>query len=57
MTFGRSLQRYLAHFSFPAAFTEWAPLAHDRYGWSKLVTEPPFELGKPCVRQLRMTPG
>ena len=53
MTYGRSLQRHLAHFNLPAAFTEWAPLAQDRAGWHKLVTEPPFKLGKPCVRQPR----
>ena len=51
--YGRSLQRHLAHFNLPAAFTEWAPLAQDRAGWRKLVTEPPFKLGKPCVRQPR----
>ena len=32
MTYGRSLQRHLAHFNLPAAFTEWAPLAQDRAG-------------------------
>ena len=53
MTYGRSLQRHLAHFKLPADFTEWAPLAQDRAGWRKLVTEPPFKLGKPCVRQPR----
>ena len=53
MTYGRSLQRHLAHFNLPTAFTEWAPLAQDRAGWHKLVTEPPFQLGKPFVRQPR----
>ena len=54
LTYGRSLQRHLAHFNLPAAFTEWAPLAQDRAGWRKLVTEPPFKLiGKPFVRQPR----
>ena len=37
-----------------------APLAQDRAGWRKLVTEPPFKLCKPRVRQprcdTRMTP-
>jgi signal transduction histidine kinase len=42
MTYGRSLQRHLAHFNLPTAFTEWAPLAQDRAGWRKLVTEPPL---------------
>jgi hypothetical protein len=28
----RSLQRHLAHFNLPAAFTEWASLAQDRAG-------------------------
>ncbi len=51
MTFGRSLQRHLAHFNLPvAAYTEWAPLAQDRVGWRKLVTKPPFKPGKPFVR-------
>ena len=50
---GRLLQRHLAHFNLPAAFIEWAPLAQDRARWQKLVTEPPFKLGKPFVRQLR----
>jgi L-threonylcarbamoyladenylate synthase len=31
----------------------FAPLAQDRAGWHKLVTEPPFKLGKPFVRQPR----
>ena len=29
------------------------PLAQDRAGWHKLVTEPPFKLGKHFVRQPR----
>ena len=49
----RSLQRHLAHFNLPAAFTESAALAPNRAGWRKLVTEPPFELCKPFVRQPR----
>ena len=53
MTYGRSLQRHLAHFNLPAAFAEWAPLAQDRAGWRKLMTDPPFKLGKPFVRQPR----
>ena len=53
MTYGRSLQRNLAHFNLPTAFTEWAPLAQGRAGWHKLVTEPPFKLCKPFVRQPR----
>ena len=28
-------------------------MAQDRAGWRKLVTEPPFQLGKPHVRQPR----
>ena len=55
-----ALQRHLAHFNLPTAFTEWAPLAQDRAGWHKLVTEPPFKLGKLFVRQptgdTRVTP-
>ena len=61
MTYGRSLQRPLAHFNLQAAVIEWAPLAQDRAGWRKLVTKPTFKLGKPCVRQprgdTRVTPG
>ena len=34
-------------------FTEWAHLAQDRAGWHKLVTAPPFAIGKPFVRQPR----
>jgi len=34
-------------------FTEWAHLAQDRAGWHKLVTKPPFAIGKPFVRQPR----
>ena len=60
MTYGRSLQRHLAHFNLPAAFTEWVSLAQHRAGWRKLVKEPPFQLGKPHVRQqrsdIRVTP-
>ena len=52
MTYGRSLQRHLAHFNLQTAFTDWAPLAQDHAG-CKLVTEPPFKLGKPFVRQPR----
>ncbi len=51
MTNGRSLQRQLAHFNLPTAFTKWAPLAQDRASLRKLVTEPPLKLGKPFVRQ------
>jgi len=47
MTYGRSLQRHLYHFGLPAVFTEWAHLAQDRAGWQKLVTTPPFAIGKP----------
>ena len=39
--------RYLV----PAALL--ALLPQDRAGWHKLVTEPPFKLGKPFVRQPR----
>ena len=60
MTYDRSLQRHLAHFDLPTAFIEWASLAQDRAGWQKLVTEPPFKLGKPFVRlprgDTRVTP-
>jgi len=53
MTYGRSLQRHLYHFGLPTVFTEWAHLAQDRAGWHKLVTTPPFAIGKPFVRQPR----
>ena len=51
MTYGRSLQRHLDHFDLQTEFTEWARLAQDRAGWQKLVTTPPFDIGKPFVRQ------
>ena len=53
MTYGRLLQRRVAHSNLPAAFTDWAPLAQDRAGWRKFVTKPPFKLGRPFVRQPR----
>ena len=53
MTYGRSLQRHLYHFGLPTVFIEWAHLAQDRAGWHKLVTTPPFAIGKPFVRQPR----
>jgi hypothetical protein len=53
MTYGWSLQRHLAHFNLPMAFTEWAPLAQDCAEWHELVTEPPFKLGQHFVRQPR----
>ena len=50
----------LYHFGLPTVFTEWAHLAQDRVGWQKLVTTPPFAIGKPFVRQprgdIRVTP-
>ena len=59
MTYGRSLERHLKHFgqaradgSAPA-FTEWAALAQNRAGWRKLLTERPFDNGKPHVRPPR----
>ena len=53
MTYGRPPQRHLNHFGLPAKFTDWARLAQDRAGWHKLVTTPPFAIGKPFVRQPR----
>ena len=59
MTYGRSLERHLKHFGqartdgSALAFTEWATLAQDRAGWRKLVTERPFDVGKPHVRPPR----
>ena len=59
MTYGRSLERHLKHFGqartdgSALAFTEWATLAQDRAGWRKLVTERPFDIGKPHVRPPR----
>ncbi len=53
MTFGRSLERHLEHFDLPTTFTEWATLAQDRAAWHKLVTHPPFAIGKPFVRRPR----
>ena len=57
MAYGRSLQRHLDHFDIPAKFTEWERLAQDRAGWQKLVTTPPFVIGKPFVRQPRDDTG
>jgi hypothetical protein len=37
--------------------SEWAHLAQDRAGWHKLVTMPPFAIGKPSVRNHGATPG
>eukprot|EP00614_Pseudopedinella_elastica_P038334 CAMPEP_0181268260 /NCGR_PEP_ID=MMETSP1097-20121128/5410_1 /TAXON_ID=35684 /ORGANISM="Pseudopedinella elastica, Strain CCMP716" /LENGTH=269 /DNA_ID=CAMNT_0023367885 /DNA_START=133 /DNA_END=939 /DNA_ORIENTATION=- len=53
ITFGRSLERHLEHFDLPTTFTEWATLAQDRAAWHKLVTHPPFAIGKPFVRRPR----
>ena len=53
MTYGRSLQRHLNHFGLSTVLTEWEHLAQDRAGWNKLVTTPPFAIGKPFVRQPR----
>ena len=47
------LQRHLNHSDLPAKFTEWGRLAQDHAGWHKLVTTPPFAIGKPFVRQPR----
>ncbi len=57
MTYGRSLQRHLAHFNLQAAFTEWASLAQDRAGWRKLVTPPPFKLVSPSCDNQEAHPG
>jgi hypothetical protein len=53
VTVGRSLERHLGHFDLSAVFSEWAHLAQDRTGWHKLVTTPPFAIGKPFVLQPR----
>ena len=54
MTYGRSLQRYLAHFNLPAAFTEWAPLAQPGPSWvAQARDQAPLQLGEPFVRQPR----
>ena len=56
MTYGRPLERHLKNFGQARAdcsafaFTEWATLAQDRAGWRKLVTERPFDVGKPHIR-------
>ena len=40
---------------------EWAHLAQGRAGWHKVLTDPPFAIGRPSVRQprgdARVTPG
>ena len=54
MTYGRSLQRHLAHFSLPAALTEWSTLAQDRTGVAQArEIKPPFKLCELFVRQPR----
>jgi len=53
VTSGRSLQRHLNHFNLSTVLTEWAHLAQDRAGWQKLVTKPPFVIGKTFVLQPR----
>ena len=53
MTFGRSLERHLEHSNLPTTFAKWATLAQDRAAWRKLVTHPPFAIGKPFVRRPR----
>ena len=53
MTLGRSLERHLQRFDLPTVFTEWTTLAQDRAAWHKLVTKPPFAIGKPFVRKPR----
>ena len=37
----------------PTVFTEWAHLAQDRARWHRPLTEPPFAISKPFVRQPR----
>ena len=56
MTFGRSLERHLEHYNLPTAFTEWVTFAQDRAAWKKLVTQPPFVIGKQYGDQ-GATPG
>ena len=53
MTFGRSFERHLEHLDLPTTFTEWVTLAQDRAAWHKLVTQPPFAIGKPFLRKPR----
>jgi hypothetical protein len=35
------------------AFTEWATTAQGREKWHRLATKPPFDIGKPFLRQPR----
>ena len=59
IAYGRSLERHLKHVGLQhadgsaLAFTEWATLAQDRTGWRTLVTNSPFDIGQPYVRQPR----
>lgn len=53
MNYGRSLERHLKYFDVPTSFVAWAELAQDRGAWRKLVTKPPFQLGKPFKRKPR----
>ena len=41
----------------PTAFTEWAPLALDRAGWRKFVTETPANLVSSSCDNQEATPG
>ena len=38
ITYGRSFQRRLNHFSLPTVLTEWEHLAQDRAGWHTAQT-------------------
>ena len=59
LTYGRPLERHLKYFGLlddggkAITFSEWATLAQDRAGWLKLVTEAPFNIGKPQLRPPR----
>ena len=46
-----------AKFDLPTVFAEWERLAQDCVGWHRFATTPPFAIGKPFVRQPRVTPG
>ena len=44
MQTSESLEIYtMEYWRIPTAFIEWAPLAQDRDGWHKPVTEPPVQ--------------
>jgi hypothetical protein len=59
VAYGRSLERHLKYFGLvnvggkAITFSGLETLAQDRAGWLKVVTEVPFDIGKPQQRSPR----